>query len=198
MNKRKNILWLDDDLRPKSEGLTEERSRLQPWLRWFATGDRPQHFALIEAQTVEKFATELQQRTQLKPTDHDYVHALLIDAMWKHTSNSASNFGALGFKNEAIIPMEAGIQLIGLLRNARYKSQRPDWLEPYANRDAAILTSLTDSHGSLQEYVDAKEQNSLTVMQKQVVTKTVGDTTLTEPADNWLVWITKIRQASGK
>lgn len=190
-----NILWLDDDLRPKADGITEERCRLQPWLRWFATKDRPQKFSLIEAQTIEKFSYELKQRAFLKPEDNDYVDALLIDTMWKRNSKSASSFAAIGLPNEAIIPLEAGAQLIGFMRSKKPSIPRHDWLEPYSKRHTAVLTTLTDSNGSLHDHVGDTELSTLTVIQKKVRNGTDGISDLLEPDANWLAWIEKTQRS---
>lgn len=195
MAKRINVLWLDDDLHPIAEGKTDERERLQAWLRWFATGVRREQFFLIEAQSIESFAAHLKSRAFLKPEHDDYVHAILVDTMWKHHSRSETTFAAIGFPDESIISLEAGAQLIGFMRSTKHAKTRSDWLDQYSKRDMAVLTTLTDSNGALHDHVgDAAARNSFAVIHKKTVGGTGVVTDLLEPDAIWLEWIDNIRK----
>lgn len=163
-----NILWFDDDLRPKSDGRTPERLRLQPWLRWFSTRDRPQNFCLVEAHTLERFADELRQRASLRPEDDQYIHAVLLDFMWRGHKELATTFEAVGFPDQQVNALDAGAQLFCLITCKALEEKRPEWLRNYSTRDIGILTTQRDIAASetLLRYGEGNALRNASILHK--------------------------------
>lgn len=159
-NNKINVLWLDDDLLPLAKGRTPERTRLQPWLRWFKkNGDRIQ---LLEVSTIIDFADTLKDREKWQPTDGDYLHVLLIDLMLRCGSMLPETFLSIGFPNEKVIPMEAGMQLVKLMRT----QNAPSWVKKYANRKIVILTTLTDAKSTFTDHLQS--DRAVTIIHKKL------------------------------
>ena len=137
---KKNILMLDDDLVPISEGVTEERVRMQPWLRWLKTGQQGESFNLIECNRLEKFIDELKDRSAFEPDHKHYIHALIVDIMWKKTTTSAENFSSINYPDIKVLTLEAGAQLLRLIFETN--SNAPPSLLKYKPRPIAALSSL--------------------------------------------------------
>lgn len=187
--RRANILWFDDDLRAREEGKTPERLRLQPWLRWFNTEDRASRICLIETNCVDDFARILVERKDIDKEHKDYIDAILIDLMWRESSRMATNFNALGFPQEKVIPLDAGAQLIGLLLNESFKATRPHWLTPYGTRNIATLTTLTDHTLTMQKYLDANALKKITAIKKDIEIGAEGNHA---PSKSFVDWVNNI------
>ena len=186
MLRRINILWLDDDLRPRMDGETNERRRLQTWLRWFATGDRPGQFQVVEARSLDDFARHMKECEQLGEDSDAYIDALLIDIMWRGQNDKF--FSPIGFPNHAVVPLNAGAQLLGLMLNADPPSERPGYLSCYGNRKIATLSTLTDSSSSLHHYLDRVALAKVTVLEKNI-----QGTDIPDPDDKFVQWCGSLR-----
>ncbi len=160
VNNRINVLWLDDDLLSLTKGKTPERTRLQPWLRWFKKNEH--RIKLLEASTIKDFADILKSREALQSADDDYLHVLLIDLMLRGGSMLPETFGDLEFPDEKVIPMEAGMQLVKLIR----ESKAPSWLTKHANRKIVILTTLTDAKSTITDHL--KSDGTVDIIYKKL------------------------------
>jgi hypothetical protein len=186
-----NILWFDDDLRPLGDGNTEERLRLQVWLRWFKTGDRPERFNLVEVRDLVTLRSELIRRAEKPASDVDHIDAFLIDIFWRSATEPGSwNFRDLdqGFERERVLPLDAGAQLIGLMLNERYSRHRPPWLTAFQGRPIAVLTTLTDHRETLEKHVDVPALGNIAVLVKTVVMANG-----VEPDRDFCSWIGNLR-----
>ena len=169
MPDRINLLWFDDDLRPRSEGESSERERLQTWLRYLNTTDRVERICLIEVRELASLREQLKRRFDKPANDPEHIDAFLIDVLWrKNGQDEAWSFGDLApeFRDEQVLPLDAGAQLIGLMRNRRYARQRPAWLQAFDKHPIAVLTTLTDHSGTVDKHVDEDVLASLTVLLK--------------------------------
>ena len=169
MADRINLLWFDDDLLPRSEGESYERKRLQTWLRYLNTTDRVERICLIEVRDLAGFRDQLTRRFD-KPANHpEHIDAFLIDVLWRESGQvQAWTFGDLApvFSDEKILPLDAGAQLIGLMRNRRYAGKRPDWLTAFDTHPIAVLTTLTDHRGTVEKHLDEDVLAGLKVLLK--------------------------------
>ncbi len=156
---RMNIVWFDDDLRPRNEGKTIERSRLQVWLRWFDSVK--QDFNIIEVYTLSQFSELLQARSDLQQDPERQIHGFLIDQMWKASMETGDNFGKLhaSFENERIRHLDAGVRLVSLMRNRGVN--RPVWMRPYETTPTAIFTSITEFNRALDAYLDEEARGTV-------------------------------------
>jgi|CXWL01.1.fsa_nt_gi hypothetical protein len=164
-SRRVNVLWLDDDLRPRDEGITPERARLQPWLRWFKKNEN--RIKLIEAYTIVQFAEILEKNEASQPDDDSYIDVLLIDLMLRESSLLPETFENIGFPDEKIIPMEAGIQFVKLI----HAKNAPAWLSKYKYRKLAVLTTLTDATFTITGHL--RSSDAVTLIYKRL--EIVGD-----------------------
>lgn len=169
MSERINLLWFDDDLRPRAEGASSERERLQTWLRYLYTTDRIERICLIEVRDLAGLREQLQRRCDKPLHDPDHIDAFLIDVLWREDGQDGGwNFGELApqFSSEKVLPLDAGAQLIGLMRNRRYAGQRPPWLSAFEQHPIAVLTTLTDHTGTVEKHIDQEVLAQLDVLLK--------------------------------
>jgi hypothetical protein len=187
-----NLLWLDDDLRSRADGYTAERARLQAWLRWFKSGDRPARVNVIEVRDLLTFRRELMARAGKPAGDPDAIDALLIDIFWRAPGLPGNwTFEELdpGFSRETVLPLEAGAQLIGLMRNEGHRQRRPTWLDAFAHHPLAVLTTLTDHREPLERHVDPQVLSGIKVLVKAVVVQ--GQV---EPDRGFCDWVGQLRR----
>jgi hypothetical protein len=141
---------------------------------------------LIEVRTLSSLRHELSWRAERPANDPDQVDAFLIDVLWRASGAHRDwTFGELdpAFDQERVMPLDAGAQLVGLMRNRRFEAARPRWLRAYEQHPMAVLTSLTDCRGTLDRYVDEEIGRRLTVLAKDVV----GEDS--EPDAQFRAWI---------
>lgn len=156
---RLNIIWFDDDLRPRHEGKTIERTRLQVWLRWFAANQ--EHYRIIEVRTLEHFASLLREQAEQQHDLERRIHAFLIDQMWRQSSEFGETFEKLDpqFRQEKIKHLDAGVKLVALMRNKG--TPRPEWMKPFEATPTAIFTSITEFRRAMDNYLDADARESV-------------------------------------
>lgn len=183
---RVNLLWFDDDLMPRSEVVTPERGRLQTWLRYLKTGDRPDRICLIEVCDLATLRRELEQRARAPAGDAEHIDAFLIDVLWRQRGIDEWNFSEFhpAFKDESVLPLDAGAQLIGLMRNERYQSNRPAWCAAFDRHPFAVLTTLTDNRDTLERHIDARVLANIQILVKS---SAGGDSLDPDPA--FCTWI---------
>lgn len=163
---RCTILWVDDDLLPLDEGVTLQRSRLQPWLRWFKK--RQDHFRLIEVCSLTALAEALKEAERKTPNDPDYLDAMLIDIMWRAGTGLSGTFELFGFPQESILPMEGGTQFLSLMLNSQYEAARPSWLTCPQGRKIAALSTLVSAALVTDEFLDEDARGRVTVLEKEI------------------------------
>jgi hypothetical protein len=157
MSNRINLLWFDDDLRPRSDGDSSERERLQTWLRYLHTTDRVERICLIEVRDLASFRQQLELRCNKPVHDPEHIDAFLIDVLWRECQDPMKwTFGELDpvFSDERVLPLDAGAQLIGLMRNRRHEARRPPWLKAFDQHPIAVLTTLTDHRGTVDRHIE--------------------------------------------
>lgn len=166
------ILWLDDDLRPRNEGRTEERSRLQPWLAYLKSPEVSARVLLVECQTLKEFRNELTSRLDLKPQDEGYIDVFLIDIFWRTNSRAAqAGFGDLdaAFTDEKVLHLEAGAQLIGFMLNESWRKRRPAWLDTFRTRPIWVLTTIRDNGSTLGRWIEQAPLSKVGLLLKDPV-----------------------------
>jgi hypothetical protein len=166
------ILWLDDDLRPRNEGRTEERSRLQPWLAYLKSPEVSARISLVECQTLKEFRNELMSRLDLKPHDEGYIDVFLIDIFWRTNSPAAqAGFGDLdvAFADEKVLHLEAGAQLIGFMLNESWRKRRPAWLDAFRTRPIWVLTTMRDHGSTLGRWIEQAPLSKIGLLLKDPV-----------------------------
>lgn len=131
---RINVIWLDDEFGTDSERV------LSVWQRPFVTGQGQDRAHLLTCNQVEHFAKLVRDGIveEGQPTRRHY-DLIILDIMLN--LEEGSHFGALGFADESIIPMDAGAQLAGLLRSTFHDDRRPEWLRPYVEVPLILLSS---------------------------------------------------------
>lgn len=160
---KKNILMLDDDLAPLSEGVTEERMRLQPWLRWLKLPEQEKKFSLIESKDLKTFIAAMEKRKSATSSSDDYIHGIIIDVMWKKTTVSEENFKIINYPDVKVNPLEAGIQLLLLI--FKPDSAVPQSLLAHKNRKIAVLSSLRGVEFTMDNFA-----NNVTILHKKTET----------------------------
>lgn len=194
MTRRCNILWLDDDLLPYEQGRTPERTRLQPWLRWFKS--RQERFHLIEINSLANLAEALIKAEKAKPGAPGYLDAMLIDIMWREGTKLSGNFALFNFPAESILPMQGGAQLLGLMLNAQFAESRPNWLCCPIDRKLAVLTTLVSAAPITEEFLDEDAMGRVAVFTKEIQEN--PHTGLLEPDDKFSRWCESLFDKSGE
>jgi hypothetical protein len=187
---KKNILMLDDDLVPLSEGITEERVRLQPWLRWLKTGKQAENFNLIECNSLENFMNELIKRP-IDPHDDRYIHALIIDVMWKKTTTIAGDFSSINYSDVKVFPLEAGAQLLRLMFAA--DSNASPILLAHKTRPIAVLSSLHGLEIPLGEL--PKNVNIMRKTTFEIQDSPTGEF-INTPSNDFQEWVNNLKTSS--
>lgn len=188
--RRINILWVDDDLEPFSKGATAERTRLQPWLRWFKK--RQEQFRLIEVNDLGGLASALRKAEHASADSPDFLDALLVDIMWRQGTGLSGTFDELGFPDESILPLDGGAQFLGLMLNASFAKQRPPWLACPPKRKIAVLTTLVAASSSVDTYLDQEALKRVDVSEKEI--KGDPHTGLLVPGDRFVCWCNGLRE----
>jgi hypothetical protein len=190
---RMNLLWIDDDLHPDTGRQSDERRRLEIWLRYFRTPDRCDRIRIIEVRDLASLRSELQRRFD-KPAGHpDHIDAFLVDLLWKTNRESGTwTFGELdpAFSREKVKHLDAGAQLIGLMRNREFRNHRPDWLRAFEGHPIAILTTLIDHHETVDRYVDDEVRATVQVLIKDRSRSTGA------PDDTFCKWVELLKRRS--
>lgn len=186
ISRRINILWVDDDLVPRNQGNTPQRTRLQPWLRWFRS--READFRVIGVNALDALADALQRAHAKKPGDAEYLDALLVDIMWREGTGLSGNFGRFGFPKESILPLDGGAQFLGLLLNAQYQdhSNRPAWFCCPPQRKVAALTTLVSAVPTTEAHLDHAARARVSVLEKEV--RDDPHTGLLAPNESFIRW----------
>jgi hypothetical protein len=190
---RINLLWLDDDLRPRSDGASSERDRLQTWLRYLYTTDRVERIRVIEVRDLASFREQLELRFDKPEDDPEHIDAFLIDVLWRANSDASSwTFGDLDpvFSDERVLPLDAGAQLIGLMRNRRHHAKRPAWLRAFDNHPIAVLTTLTDHTGTVDSHVDDDVLKLLKILVKN------SSSAAEDPDEAFCGWVSSLTKRS--
>lgn len=160
-----HLVWLDDDL------FEERRSYVKPWLRWFATQINGGKIRLTLCPTLEELALAFRRSAASDPGD-DRIDLLVVDVMIKRSQYP--HFGALGFPSEKILRLEAGVQLVGLLRNAAHAQKREPWLHCHSDTPALLLSSSPLVAGLVSHHIDANRRDGVTVVSK-TLSSALGD-----------------------
>jgi hypothetical protein len=201
MLRRTNIIMLDDELISKSRGTNRDHGKLATWLRWFDKGQQKKEFKLLAAPDLKSFREHLQSCANENIQDPNYIDAILIDIIWEENSKSDKDFGEMGFPNVVIKPKEAGAQLLSLMLNRRYKSEREPWLITYEKRRKAMFSTLNGSEIA-SAYLDTTViDNNLCFMSKNTETKRgkeAWDESIVQPDETFVKWAYKIREDSIK
>lgn len=149
MTKLVNILWFDDDFE-------HAPLRVKLWTRWFEA--QKSKFKLIPAGTIVDFARALELRAKCARTDADYIDAILLDVMLRVPSTA--DFAVLGFSKTKWLALDAGAQVLGLMKNTGFNNDRPDFLKNYVDRPTALLTSQTTVKETWSKFVEHGVRNN--------------------------------------
>lgn len=180
MAKVLNFLWFDDDFE-------NAPIRTKLWTRWCES--RKAQFKLISAGTISEFVRELQQRHTHNEAHDDYLHAILLDVMLRVPA--ATNFESLGFPKTKWLALDAGAQILGLMKNASCQAERPDFLKTYEKRPVALLTSQTTVKETWSKFVEHNVRNNS--LQVSVLIKdSLVMSTQTEPRQDFQDWLNGI------
>ncbi len=185
--RRTNILWLDDDLTSRSE---QRRGYLQVWLRWLDADNRGAEYNIIEARTLQEFARHLIDRHQYVVRDDDYLDAIIIDV--KLTHDFERDFSELGFPSIKLFGLDAGAQLLGLMKNPTRFPKQPQWLHPYRRRRMALFTSASNYHSVWNRYVESEGRTTSMVILKEIYRS--SDKSIQVPTVEFQDWLVGIRK----
>lgn len=152
-----HLVWLDDDL------FEDRRSYVKPWLKWFEAQINGGKIRLTLCPTLEELTLAFKRSEASDPVD-DRIDLLAVDVMIKRSRNP--HFGALGFPNEKILRLEAGVQLVGLLRNAAHREERAPWLRCHSETPALLLSSSPLVAGLVSHHIDGNRREGVTVVSK--------------------------------
>ena len=145
MNRKFNLLWLDDDfyIRPKI---------FEPILKYIQTYNATLN--LIQVSKVDEFALILKQRHSQTFAEIDYIDLIWLDVMIKPLILDPT-FESLGF-NVKQKTLDVGCQILAIMNNKTFEEYRPNWLKPYIGRPITLITNKTDI---AFEWTDHVEQN---------------------------------------
>jgi len=130
-----------------------------------------ERYRVIEARDLRAFAKELKERAGLQRHDAERIDGLLIDQMWRERADEDRTFRDLDleFADERVRHLDAGVQLIGLMRNHAFSAKRPKWLDAYADVPIAIFTTITEYSDAIDIYLDSDVKNTVRgVLKRQI------------------------------
>jgi hypothetical protein len=155
------VLWLDDELN------SDRASYVLVWRRWLQIANDKGLCRLTTCNCLEQLSA------LLAPTDLEF-DLLIFDVMLKR--EPLGHFGPLGFADERLLRMDAGAQIVGLLRNKQFDLDRPTWLKHYANKPVVLFSSTPSLKNLLGQYVDSNRRDGLHCLVKSLNTETPGQT----------------------
>lgn len=153
MASQASLLWHDDEL------IDSRKDYVAPWSSWLNRNLGKRNISIRHTSTLQQLAKALQ--NQSPPFD-----LLLIDVMLKREPEQT--FASIGFGEERILRLDAGVQLVGLLRNAIHDGQRLEWLTPYRDTPIVLLSSSPILDDLIKQHVDVSRQESLWGVSKSV------------------------------
>lgn len=155
------VLWLDDDLD------SDRATYMLVWHTWFK---KAHDSGLCNVQTC----SSLRQFASLLSADDQEFDLLVLDVMLKR--ESSSHFGDVGFNDERILPLDGGVQLLGLIRNARHQHERPAWMNRYRDKPVVLLSSSPSLPVLVSQYVDCDRRQGVHFVTKALDTTVAGKT----------------------
>ena len=147
------LLWHDDEL------VDARRDYVAPWLRWFDRESQSLGLTVVRTSTLRELAESLQ--SQQAPPD-----VLMLDVMLKREPDST--FEKLGFAKEGLLRLDAGAQIVGLIRNAAFDAGRPSWLKRYRDTPIVLLSSSPTVDDLIKHYVNADRKQWLWGVTKDI------------------------------
>jgi hypothetical protein len=189
--RRANVVWFDDDLRPKSDGNTPERVRLQTWLRWLYSSPMAERFKIVEVRDLRSFTTALRERATLPVEHDDRIDGLLIDQMWREKADIDRTFECLdsNFANERVKHLDAGVQLLGIMRNRSFSHLRPSWLSSYGTVPTAVFTTIIEYGDALDQYLDSDVKDQIRGILKRQIPAPSGLPAPCEVISSWFDFV---------
>jgi hypothetical protein len=152
------VIWFDDELRQKRQPVLASISN------WLRKQESARRIHLRIASTLSEFADELQKGPP--------VDLLMIDVMLQF--EPAETFEALGFPEERLLRLDAGVQVVGLIRNRAFQADRPAWLRPYETKRVVLLSSSTVIESTVATYVDGDRCADIVVIVKAIEAESEG------------------------
>jgi hypothetical protein len=155
-----HVLWLDDQLVP------ERQSYIAPWFNWFDQQQKKSRLRWTSCSRIEQMAKAMQvAAASLQADSADRIDLLVIDVMLKPEGD---DFRVLGYPKEQLLRMEAGVQLVGLMRNAQHEVGRPDWLACHRQTPVLLLSASALVAGLLAQHVPKDCRADLFVISKSL------------------------------
>ena len=156
-----SILWLDDEW-----GTAREVS-LAPWRRALQTEQERHRVRLRTCSQLHDFARSLREGVESPGTAGEPSHRLLIiDLMLSYERDM--NYASLGFDDERVVKLDAGVQIAGLIRSSQFDGQRPDWLAPYGRVPMLLLSSSPLLAQLVQAHVGYRRMQALRWVSKSL------------------------------
>jgi hypothetical protein len=149
-----DVIWHDDELTPDRE------ARLAPYRRWFLDQEKAGRLKLRTTKELSELASLLGD-AQLPP-----AHLLVLDV--KLTREKATNFDMLGFPRETILKLEAGVQLVALLRNKEFRQDLRPALCRYDQTPVVLLSSSTVVQEAVKIQVNGDKRDNILVVFKSL------------------------------
>lgn len=155
------MLWIDD-----AWG-TERETGLLPWRRTLQQFEDQGLAKVTTCSRLAEFARHL--RTPENVTNPSF-DLLVIDVML--TDEPESTYSCLGFPEEQVMRLDAGVQIAVLIRSSTFDLGRPHWLSPYQSVPILLLSATP----SLRSLVDGKlgyrRREKLLMLPKDLVRRT--------------------------
>jgi CheY-like chemotaxis protein len=155
MGKTVNVLWHDDH----SISDDDRKDYLSKWDDWF-TKEAPR-----QGLSVELTGT-LAQLSDKLVREQPVFDLLILDV--KLTLEPESNFGALGFENEGVLGLQAGIQIVGLMRNRMFENGCKPWLRRYRDTPIILLSTSEMLEPLFKQGIDADRRSNIFQVRKSV------------------------------
>lgn len=155
-----HVLWLDDQLVP------ERHSYIAPWLAWFEQQQKKARLRWTSCSRIEHMVKAMQSAAVSQLADGaDRIDLLVIDVMLKPEGD---DFRVLGYPRERLLRMDAGVQLVGLMRNAQHEVGRPDWLACHRQTPVLLLSASELVEGLLSQHVPRDCRTDMFVVSKSL------------------------------
>lgn len=155
------LLWLDDELD------SDRATYVLVWRRWLQQANDRGLCRLTMCNCIEKLAAHLQ-------TGDPEFDLLMFDVMLKR--ERSPSFGPIGFAEEQVRRLEAGMQIVGLMRNKSFADERPVWLSRYSRKPVVLLSSTPGLQNMIGTHVDGNRRDDLHCLVKSLNTDTPGVT----------------------
>ena len=155
-----HVVWLDDQLVPA------RRSYIAPWFDWFEQQQKKARLRWTSCSRIEHMAKAMQAAAMsLQADGGDRIDLLVIDVMLKREDG---DFRVLGYPKERLLRADAGVQLVGLMRNAQHESARPDWLTCHRQTPVLLLSASELVAALIAQHVTLDRRTDLHVVSKSL------------------------------